>query len=168
MRKFFLILAMASTLAVFPAALTRSQEKVPPPATTPVKPPPLAITLPDLRINRLWFAQYVANPDAGPLVQIIGDLKPDVKVLVICDVANGGPTDYISSWKVGFYFDDFLQWTYEDITLNTGGKRRIIYPFGYTPRAGGIHKIRCAIIVPDKAKEYRANNQKEIFYNVVQ
>jgi len=121
---------------------------------------------PDLVIYKIWFAQWVENPNVSPLVPIKTSLKKGVKVWMVCDLANEGPGDVKGLWLLGFYIDNVMKWNNSWSDLASGKPLRGLGP--YTPDAEGNHNFRCVLDVNSQiAERHEDNNNKEVLFAVI-
>ncbi|HNX96043.1 MAG TPA: hypothetical protein PKK12_00030 [Candidatus Aminicenantes bacterium] len=162
---FSLVLGLLLTQAG-PAQTSESVAKQPQLGASPQPVPSLLLKLPDLRVRKIWFARFVANPSVTPLVPITGDLKAGVKVWMVCDLDNAGLTDVIGLWQLGFFIDDVMVWNNSWGNLAAGKTLRGLGP--YTPAGDGVHNFRCFLDAQKVVKERNENNnQLEVLFKVV-
>ena len=136
--------------------------------TQTIKNPPQNILLkkPDLVIRKIWFAKWVENPNASPLVPITTDLKLGEKVWMVCDLVNDGPADSKGLWILGFYIHNAMKWNNSWGDLGAGKPLRGLG--SYTPDAPGTHNFKCVLDVNNTINEsHEDNNVKEILFKVV-
>jgi hypothetical protein len=169
-RKTICFAALALVVGVLaagsPAAGQQTAQTAIKPPVSGTKVPPPAILKPDFKINRIWFAKWVENPNVSPLVPIKTDLKLGEKVWMVCDLVNASPADSKGLWTLGFYIDSTMMWNNSWGDLGAGKPLQGLGP--YTPGAAGSFAFRCVCDINKQITElHEDNNVQEILFKVV-
>jgi hypothetical protein len=159
------ILVVVLALPSAPAAARDGQKKQPPISSSNQKPPLPAVLLPDLQINKIYFATYVDPNSNQTLTMIRGDLKLGQRVCVVCELKNAG-RDAKGPWRIGFFVDNSL--VCANSVGDLAGGTDLLGIGVWTPYQEGIHSFRCVLDDQKQvAESYENNNLKEIMFNVV-
>ncbi len=161
-----LVLALAGPSASAVPQSNQTIKNVPVDQANKANPGYLLLAKPDLVIRKIWFANWVENPNVSPLVPINTSLKKGIKVWMVCDLANDGPVDSKGLWTLGFYIDNVMKWNNSWGDLGAGKPLRGLGP--YTPDTEGTHNFKCVLDVNNQIAEgHEDNNIKEVLFMVV-